>query len=108
MSKANLESWTVKYLPNMPEGSTPTYQFWIGPREDLRKDKLYLQISEIPNRSAEGRPLYPEQAAWVRNAFKTQNIQAKEIWYSTWEFKNNVEAGKFKRLLDGLKPAKGS
>ena len=103
MGKRKGKSWIFESLPNSPQSAGKEYWFYIGPLEHIDKKKLYLCITEHPNRSAEGRPLYPEQEAWVRDVLKEQIIQAKEIWFSTWEFKTEQDASTFTNILNGIR-----
>lgn len=48
------------------EDSGKKYEFYIGPLDHVpEKDKIYLHITEITHRDAEGRPVYKEQEKWI-------------------------------------------
>jgi hypothetical protein len=102
LGKRKGQSWVFEELPNVPRAAGKEYQFFVGQLDYIDKGKTYLHITEHPNRSAEGRPLYPEQEAWVREIIKKHRINATEIWHSTWEFKTNSDAVKFINVLDGI------
>lgn len=92
-------SWLFKSLPNVPRTVDKEYRFFLGTLDYIDKTKTYLHITEHPDRSAEGRPLYPEQEVWVRDIIKKHQINATEIWFSTWEFKTDCDANEFANVL---------
>lgn len=102
LAKRKGKSWLFESLPHVPHAAGKEYKFFVGQLDYIDKTKTYLHITEHPNRSAEGRPLYPEQEAWVRNIIKKHRINATEIWYSTWEFKTERDVNKFVNVLEEL------
>jgi hypothetical protein len=98
-------SWQLKGLPDISETSQKIYVFEIGHLDYIYpegKQEIYLHIPEIPARDAEGRPQYPEQEVWINTILATQHINAKEIWWSHWQFASIGDAMAFEKYLQEI------
>ncbi|MFC1936453.1 hypothetical protein ACFLYP_02165 [Chloroflexota bacterium] len=94
-------TWYLDNLPGVAETQGQNFEFNIGELDYIEKGKIYLHIPEHPHRDAEGRPQSPEQSEWVNRFIQQHQIGAKEIWFSTWEFKSEEEARRFEKALKG-------
>lgn len=94
--------YTMDGLPGSDETKGTLYEFYIGglhyvPPYDSKN--LYLHITEMTHRDAEGRPRFPEQEAWIRRVLAERKIDAEGIWWSHWRFATPEDAASFERVL---------
>lgn len=95
-------SWLLKGLPDHPKTVETIYTFYIGHLHYIipeGKQEIYLRIPEIPARDAEGQPQYPEQTSWINQVLATQQIRARDIGWSHWQFASKDDAFAFEKLL---------
>ncbi len=85
--------WQLKGLPGVPETLETVYSFCI---QDFLYEGLVIRI---PGRIPEGEPKYPEQEAWVNKILATHQINAKDVWFSRWQFASMEDAIAFEKLL---------
>lgn len=82
------------------EDSGKKYEFYIGPLDHVpEKDKIYLHITEMTHRDAEGRPVYKEQEKWINTVLKLKRIKAVDYWWSHWQFDSEKHAENFIQVL---------
>ncbi len=103
MAERLIRTWALVGLPGRAESDGRTYHFHVGPLDYMPDARaVYLRIPESLSRDAEGRPLYPEQAVWVRAVLQEHGIHAEEVWWSHWRFKTTREARLFERVLQSV------
>ena len=105
MQGKTFTTWIIVGLPGYQENRRRTYYFYLGslPENHPNDDRtIELRIPEMPHRDAEGRPRYPEQAAWIREVLQENKINAQEIWWSQWQFKTPKDAERFENMLKNL------
>jgi len=96
-------TWLLRGLPGNLGAEDTVYTFYIGHLDYIipeGKQAIYLTLPEIPNRDAEGRPKYPEQETWVNKVLADHQIQARDIWWSHWQFSSLDDAIAFEELLE--------
>ncbi|WP_420644482.1 hypothetical protein [Candidatus Leptofilum sp.] len=77
------------------------YTFWFGnPAYMPGNSKTILHIPEQPHRDANGRPRYPEQAHWIDNVIRDEQLKVTAVWSSHWRFENEAALHNFLQLLN--------
>ncbi len=65
-------------MPDLAGAADKSYNFYLGSRHYMppwdEKD-LYLHITEMVHRDAEGRPAHPEQAQWINQKIPISSIR---------------------------------
>ena len=92
--------WVLNGLPGKPETIGKDYTFDLGHLDfAVEREAIYLHVPEMSPRDAEGRCLYPEQENWINGLVINEQIEAKQIWFSQWQFASLEAANIFEKTL---------